>query len=372
MKFSIPKSDILDVLAKVQGLTGRKTNMAITQTVLIQTQDNGISICATDLETGFEGIYTADVLEHGAICLNSRKLFEIIRDFPSDHIRIAQIGNQRVEIGERNILYHLMGMNPDDFPIIPKMTDVAYFELDSSLFRKMIDRTANIQAGSENKQEHVLGVFMDRKETEKGVLFRMASTDGGRLAVALHQFGEDKTVPLEKGVLIPKKGLSEVGKFLDAPGMVELGFKSNMFIVKKAFETLIVRLIEGEFPVYDDVIETQGASPVIFDREMFLMMLKRMSILSSEDYRAVIFNFQENRLKIESTNPKIGDSKEDIGIHYSGKEIQVGFNPRFFIDALNLIDNDKVILHLFGEEKPCIIEGEEDDSYLCAIMPMKL
>lgn len=372
MKFSINKNDILDVLSKVQGLTNRKSTMPITQTVLIQTMDNAISISATDLETGFEGVYTADVIDQGAICLHSRKLFEIIRDFPSDRIRMSQIGNQRIEIGEKNLQFHLMGMNPEDFPAIPRMTDVACFEIDSEKFRKMIDRTAGIQGASDTKLEHILGVFMDQVTREDEIELRMASTDGGRLAVCSQGFGLDKQIPLANGVLIPKKGLSEVAKFLDAPGAVELGFKSNMLIVKKGFETLIVRLIEGEFPVYDDVIEIEGATPVIFDRELFLMMLKRMSILSADEYKAVIFHFQQNRLRIESTNPHLGDSKEDMVIRYAGEEIQAGFNPKFFIDSLNLINDEKVVLHLFAEDKPCILEGEEDDSYLCVIMPMKL
>mgnify|MGYP003587770231 CR=1 FL=1 len=372
MKFSIHKNDILDVLAKVQGLTNRKSTMPITQTVLIQTMDNAISISATDLETGFEGVYTADVLEEGAICLHSRKLFEIIRDFPSDQIRLSQIGNQRIEIGEKNLQFHLMGMNPDDFPAIPKMTDVSYFELDSEAFRKMIDRTAYIQGASEVKLAHVLGVFMDQVTREDEIQLRMSSTDGGRLAVCFQRFDLNKSIPLANGVLIPKKGLSEIGKFLDAPGAVELGFKSNMLIVKKGFETLIVRLIDGEFPVFDDVIEIKDATSVIFDRELFLLMLKRMSILSADEYKAVIFSFQENRLRIESTNPYLGESKEDMAIRYAGEEIQEGFNPKFFIDSLNLINDEKVVLHLFGKEKPCILEGEEDDSYLCVIMPMRI
>jgi DNA polymerase-3 subunit beta len=108
------------------------------------------------------------------------------------------------------------------------------------------------------------------------------------------------------------------------------------------------------------------------DRKMFLMMLKRMSILSSEDYKGVIFNFKKNHLVITTTNPDLGESKEDMVIDYQGDSIEVAFNPRYIIETLNVIDTEKVVVNLFDNEKPCLIEGENDDTYLSVIMPMRI
>ncbi|MBW2491006.1 MAG: hypothetical protein JRE65_07660 [Deltaproteobacteria bacterium] len=108
------------------------------------------------------------------------------------------------------------------------------------------------------------------------------------------------------------------------------------------------------------------------DRHLFLMMLKRMSILSSEDYKGVIFNFYKNQLMITSTNPDIGESKEDMDIEYKGGAITVMFNPKYFTETLNVIEDDKVILNIIDEEKPCLIEGEKDKTYLSVIMPMRI
>jgi DNA polymerase-3 subunit beta len=172
--------------------------------------------------------------------------------------------------------------------------------------------------------------------------------------------------------MVPKKGLIEVGKFLDDEGKVKIGFKENNFIVQKDSETLIILLLEGDFPEYGDIILKKGGKSIIFDRQRFLMMLKRMSILSSEDYKGVIFNFEKNQLVITSTNPDIGESKEDMEIKYDGDSITVMFNPKFFIETLNVIDDDNVVLNIVDEEKPCLIEGENDKTYLSVIMPMRI
>ena len=109
-----------------------------------------------------------------------------------------------------------------------------------------------------------------------------------------------------------------------------------------------------------------------FDRQLFLMMLKRMSILSSDNYKGVIFNFLKNRLIISSTNPDIGESKEDMDILFEGKPMEIAFNPRYFIDALNVIYDKTIILNIDNEEKPCLIEGEEDKNFISVIMPMRI
>ena len=114
MKATINKSDILPVLAKIQGLAGRKTSLAITTNILIQTAESGITINATDLETGFEGFYPANIETQGVIAINARKLFEIVRDFPSEDIYVNEIENHWIEIGNQNVEYHIVGLNPDD------------------------------------------------------------------------------------------------------------------------------------------------------------------------------------------------------------------------------------------------------------------
>ena len=372
MKATISKNEILPVLAKIQGLAGRKTSLAITTNILIKTDESGITISATDLETGFEGSYPANIETQGVIAINARKLYEIVRDFPSEDIYVNEIENHWIEIGNQTVEYHIVGLNPDDFPEIPKIQEVEFFEIDSAAFAKMIEKTIVISGASDDTRAHIIGVYAERIQEDDQKLFRLVATDGSRLSKVDHVFDKDFDLPAGANVLIPKKGLSEVAKFLDTEGTVKLGIKDNNFIVKRQKETLIIRLLEGDFPQYGDIVLKTDGHDIPMDRQLFLMMLKRMSILSSEEYKGVIFHFKNDKLLINSTNPDIGESKEDMDITYPGDPIEVMYNPKFFIDTLSVMNEDNVVLNLVDEEKPCKIEGETDKTYLSVIMPMRI
>jgi DNA polymerase-3 subunit beta len=372
MKFTIRKSDITDILSKVQGITGRKSNLAITANILIKTIDSGISFIATDLETGFEGNYPAHVETPGVITINARKFFEIVQNFPSDDIRIEEVERQWIRIGSEKVEYHIVGMSPDDFPDLPMLEDVDYIEIDAIRFKKMIEKTIMIPASPDEKRTHITGVFFQALEEDAQRIIRMVSTDGRRLSKAEFISGDDLDFYPLSGVIIPKKGLSEASKLLDSDGIITIGVKDNYFVVKKDHETIIIGLLEGEFPPYGEIVVKDEANAIRIEKRNFNMTLKRMSILSTENYNGVIFNFEKNRLMITATNPDLGESKEDFNIEFDREPIEVAFNPKYFMDTLSVIEEDSILINIRDNESPCIIEGTVDKHFLSVIMPMKL
>lgn len=372
MKFTINKRAILDVLSRVQGLTGRKSNLAITSNVLIQTTESGLSLIATDLETGYAGIYPANIEAEGTIAIDARKFYEIVKDFPEDDISINEVENRWIEIGNQNVEYHIVGMNPDDFPESPNVEEADLFEIESAAFKEMIDKTVIITPEPKEKRAHINGIYLEKIPGDEGTIVRIVSTDGRRLAKIDYTYGADVELPSIPGALIPKKGLVEVSKFLDTEGTVRIGFLNNQFIVEKYQETFIIRLLEGDFPDYKDLLEKRGDHFIHLDKKLFLMMLRRMSILSSDDYRAVIFNFEDDKLLITTTNPELGQSKEEMAIDFQGDRIEVAFNPRYFIDALNVIEEDGVVLNMLDANNACFVNGQKDKRFLSVIMPMKI
>ena len=374
MKLSAKKRDILDVLSRVQGLTGRKSSLAITSSVLLKTIDRGIHIVATDLETGFEGLYPATIESEGAIAINARKLFEIVRDFPVDDINIAEIENHWIEISNNNIEYHIVGMDPDDFPDIPKIGDISFFEVKSNCLKEMIEKTVMVTGAPEDQRAHIIGILFEHivSEDPQSNLVRMVSLDGSWLSKVDCACSSDIKLPTESKILIPKKGLVEVNRFIGSTGSVMVGIKDNHFIAKKATETIMIRLLEGEFPEYQGILKKTDEYDIKLDNHVFTMMLKRMSILSSDDYKSVIFYFEKDKLTISSTNPDIGESKENMVIEYSGKPIEVAFNPKYFIDTLNAINDDTVIMNIMNDEKPCVLHGENDKKFISVIAPMRV
>jgi DNA polymerase-3 subunit beta len=372
MNFTIKKGDILAVLSKVQGLTSRKSNLAITENVLLTTMDQSITLMATDLETGIEGSYPAIVEKDGSIAINARKLYEIVREFPDDDIIINEVENKWIEIGNKDVQYHIVGMDPEDFPENPHIDEIEFMEIDSSWFKKMIEKTVMIVGASDDKRAHISGAQFELIEDDEKSLVRFVSTDGSRLSKVDYNFEkEDKRSKFDK-IIIPKKGLNEVAKFLSTEGTVGVGIQKNYFIVKKESETIIIRLLEGEFPEYMEIIQKKENCNVVLNRNRFIMMLKRMSILSSENYKGAVFDFNDNTLTVTATNPEIGESKEYMEIEYDRNAIKAAFNPKYFIEILNAIEGENVLLNVVNEEKPCVIEGQDDNSYLSVIMPMRI
>ena len=334
MKFVINKNDFRNILSKIQGVTGRKTNLAITGTVLIQTTDGGIKVIASDLETGFEGFYPAEVESEGKIAVNAKKLYEIVRDFPTDKIHVDEVENRWVEIGNDNIEYHIVGMNPDDFPENPKIENVDFIETDVVSFKRMIERVVFISGAADDKRVHITGVYFETISDKNNKLLRMVSTDGSRLSI-VDSPCENLKPEFESEVLIPKKGLQEVLRYLDSKGNIKIGLKDSHFVIQKDTEIVTIRILEGDFPKYQDIIVKGGDHDIRLDRLLLLMMLKRMSILASDKFRGVVLNFEKNRLIISATNPELGESKEEIGIDYDGDSMEAAFNPKFFIEILS-------------------------------------
>jgi len=372
MKFTILKNEISDVLSRLQGIAGRKTSLAITENVLIRTSENGVILSATDLETGFEGFYPAEVEGQGEAAVSARKLHDIVKMFPTDHLIFEEQDNNWIRIFSENVEYHLVGMNTEDFPDIPKVADAEYFLMKSESFRRMIEKSIAISVAGDEKREHMIGVQLEKIAGESENIVRLVSTDIKRLSKIDYVCDAESGFMPGEAIIIPKKGLGEVNKFLEFEGDVNVGVKDNHFIVKKDNETIIINLLEGEFPKYQELLKVDETFDVIFNRDLLMMMLKRMTIVTSEEYRSVIFYFENDELVTRAANPNVGESKEKLSISFNREPIEVAFNPKYFIEALNFIETEHVLLNIKNNESPCIVRGENNPNYLNIIMPMKI
>jgi DNA polymerase-3 subunit beta len=373
MKIKIKKNEIALILSKVQGLTNRKTNLAITSNILIKTRDDGVSFSATDLETAYNGLYSAQIIEHGEIAVNASKLYEIVKTFPDEHIIIHEIENQRIKITCDKVDYNILGMNIHDFPEIPTVEDVSYTEIKSDWLKNMIDKTVIISPPGDEKRAHMTGVKFENEIFDGKNISKTISTDGRRLYKVEYIIDQDMDFNPDMNILIPKKGLSEGSKMLDSDDeIIRIGHKDNYFVIKKDYETMIITLLEGDFPPYQNVIKKNEEYEIIVNKSMFSMMLKRMSILSDDTYNSVIFDFNNNKIKIITSNPILGDSQEDYQIEFTREPINVAYNPFFFIETLNLIKDESIVLNIQDSSRPCIIEGINDKHFTSVIMPMSL
>lgn len=372
MKFSFDKKEIVDVLSKIQGITGRKTNLTITSDLLIKAMGSTITITANDLETVFLGTYEAQVDTEGILSISSKKFFEIIREYPESHILVNEVENRWVEIGTGDSIYHIVSSDYENFPETPVIENIDFIEIGSRDLKKMVEVSSIVSFSGEEKRIYVLGSLIEKISHDQGEKLRIVSTDSRRLNCYDAEFKGELVLP-DESVIIPKKGLSELSKFID-PGRetIQVGIKENHFIFKTENESIMIKLLEGEYPDYKPVINFQDMTPVEIDRTMFSTLMKRVSILTSDDYKSVVLNFRDNELVVTITNPEIGESTERMMIGYADEEIKSAFNPKYFIDALNVFDDSIVILNIKDSKSPCIIKGFNDDDLICVIMAMHI
>ncbi|NOX35077.1 MAG: DNA polymerase III subunit beta [Deltaproteobacteria bacterium] len=372
MKFSFNKKEIVDVLSKIQGVTGRKTNLTITSDILIKAMGSNITITANDLETVFLGTYEAQVENEGILSINSKKIFEIIREYPENKILINEIENRWVEIGEGDSIYHIVSSDYENFPETPVIENIDFIEINSKDLKKMVDVSSIINYSGEEKRTYVIGSLIEKIYNGDDEKLRIVSTDSRRLNCFDVRFNGKLLLP-DESVIIPKKGLSELSKFIDtSKDTIKIGIKENHFIFQNENESIMIKLLEGEYPEYKPVINYESMIPIEMDRTMFSTLMKRASILTSDDYKSVIMNFKDNELVVTITNPDIGESKERMMVSYCGEEIKSAFNPRYFMDALSIFEEDVVVINVKDNKSPCIIKGLDDDKLICVIMAMHI
>jgi DNA polymerase-3 subunit beta len=371
MEFKVEKQIILDALTKAQGITGKKTNILITSNVLISAYDSEVEIRATDLEMAFRSVCKAEIIQQGATAVPSRKMYEIVRAFPSDKLVIKETKNKWIQIADKRIEYHIVGMEPGDFPVFPDVKGADLFEVEVRALRNMINKTIHSVLGDEGRAQ-LSGVCFEGITSDNVSKIRMVSTDGHRLSKIDHVVEDKRVASLKERVIIPRSGIVEVLRLLENGEMVKIGFRDNNFVVDKEPDMLIIRLIEGEFPDYEMVIPKLGHSEMTVAKEDFLMMLRRMSILSSDKYPGVRFKIGKKELEATTTNPEIGESREQVSVSYTGQPLEVAFNPRYFSDTLSSMNSQEVLVRFKDEVNPCTIEGKDDPDFLSVIMPMRV
>ena len=368
MEIKAKRGDFLATLYWTQSIVERRNTMPILSNALIEAQIGDIRLTATDLEVGVRGRVEGDVTTEGSITVNAKKLYEIIREVSSEEVLLKKLENDWVEIRSGRSVFKIVGMDAREFPQFPDFNSEGLSSVPASTIREMIERT--IFAVSTDETRYSLnGVFIEGGEGGK---VRMVATDGHRLAFdekVLGSFG------LAKGVILPRKGLAELKKLLDSgeDGVLSMGFRENMGFVKKDSVELFMRLIDGDFPDYTKVIPKGNPNLATIDHEELLQALRRVSILSSERYRGIRLEFRHDRLSISANNPDVGEAVEEIEMEYKGKPIAIGFNARYLIDVLNVLEVDgEVEIELKDDLSPSVVRKSGNETFLYVLMPMRL
>ncbi len=368
MKFIIERGVFQSCLGKIQGIAERKSTIPILSNVLISGEKNSIDIVATDLEIGVMEITEAENVEKGAICVPARKLYDIVRELSEEQVEIKRGDNLWISIKAGKTVFNLPGADPQEFPNFPSIEGAAYFNMEVSALLNMIEKTV-FAAASEESRFNLNGIYMEKVNKEKRDYFRMVATDGHRLSMN----DKEMKTTFEKGIILSRRGLTEIKRVLgDGETEVSISLKGNNCIFKTERTIIVVRLLEGEYPDYQQVIPKENNKHVVIDRKEFIGALRRAQVIASEKGEGVKFSIRKESMEINTGGPDVGNVKEEIKIDYQGEPLEVSFNARYLLDVLNIMDTEKIKMELKEELSSGLIKPEGGDDYLYVIMPMRL
>jgi DNA polymerase-3 subunit beta len=367
MHFIISKSVLLKELNLIQGVVERKNTIPVLSNLLIESVENTLIIKGTDLDVSITTRCEAEVKKAGAVCIQAKKLFEIVRSLPEAEIDFKSNEQDQVFITCERSKFKMVGLGKDVFPIVNQF-DGPFVSLPAALLSTFIART--VFAITNEESRYALNGAKFELSTE-GV--RMVATDGHRLSFIEKK---DKFFQGEKvDVLIPRKTLSELSKLsAEANCVVEFGKDDNHLYFKVENRLMASRTLSGQFPNYELVLPKDKRIPVNFDNNRLFSAIKRVSLMADEKSHSVKFELTEGQVRISSQAADLGESEDILSIEYQGPDITIGFNAQYLLEFFSVIQDGGVILEFKDNNSQVQIRSsvENDFDFRYIVMPMRL
>ncbi len=366
MDFLIERNRFLDGIQKTLGVVEKKTTLPILNNILIETKSEQIRIVATDREIGLIAYYDAKITTPGKITVPARMLFEMLREIEGDIIAFKVMENQWVNVTCGKVIYKIPGISAEDFPEVLDVENIKSLRMKCDVLKNIIDKTF-FAISTDEMRPNLNGVFLKVIDGDVTVV----ATDGHRLSLV--------NIPIEgdyddniKGIIIPRKGVSEIRKLVENGDYVDVHVLDGVCVVRKENITLRVSLIDAEYPDYTRVIPKEEGVKIQLDKNQILHSLRRMSVMSTERFSGVKIDVYDQRMVLTSTNPDVGEAKDEIDVSYNGDSLEAGYNVRYLIDAMDSIDGNIVSFEIRSGDGPGVIESADSGKYMCIIMPVKL
>ena len=387
MMIELEKKDLLSLIGKTQNIVEKRNTMPVLINVLLEAKDGLLKVFATDLEVSLTDQVPTLKEKAGKVAVSAKSLFEIVKELDDGPVTLTKRENNWLEIKQKKSVFNIVGIAAEEYPVFPSYATKDFMTIGASLFADMIEKTIYSVSNDETRY-YLNGVFFERlpaKDKDGPSVFRMVATDGFRLSVVDREIklpdAQKQSAFPATGVIIPRKGLFEIRKMLETiDGDFDLAVEGSQLVVRQGSTVLMVRLIEGKFPSYQQFIPQSVPNRVQIPRDALLSCLKRVSLLSNQKYKGITLALTGGpaggsaggRMEISSNNPELGDAKEELEVEYKGGDIKIGFNARYMLDVLNSFDDEGVDLHLNDQLSPGLMRPQHDASYTCVVMPMRI
>ena len=363
MKIVCKKADLLKGVNIVQKAVPSKTTMSILECILIDASTQKIKLTANDMELGIETVIEGDVLEKGIVAIDAKIFSEIVRKLPDNYVAIETDANFQTRITCEKARFDISGKSGEDFSYLPYIEKEGSIAISQFSLKEVIKQTIFSISDNENNKMMTGELF----ELKDGNL-KVVSLDGHRVSIRNLELKESYE---PKKVIVPGKTLIEISKILsgEMDSMVHIFFTKN-HIVFEFDETVVVsRLIEGDYFRIEQMLSNDYETKVKVNKKELLNCIDRATLLIKEgDKKPIIIQIEDGEMRLKITSG-VGSMNEEIVIEKEGKDILIGFNPKFLIDALRVIDDEMVTLYMVNPKAPCFIRDEEQ-SYIYLILPV--
>ena len=370
MKLEVEKKDLVTLLSRSQNIVEKRNTMPILVNILLEADQDHLKVFATDLEVSLKDQIPSKTSQPGRVAVSAKNLFEIIKELPEGPIVLEKKENNWLRVTQKKSVFNLVGMSPDEYPVFPTFKTDHFIEIDSDVLSEMIEKTL-YSVSTDETRYHLNGVYFEvRKDTSE---LRMVATDGHRLSMVDRKTAGSDQLQLSAGVIVPRKGLNEIKKLLDSTSeSIELAIEGSQLIIRNNQTLLLIRLIEGKYPNYQQLVPQNLRESLRAPKETLLSSLKRVSLLSNAKSKGVTLSLSKGRMEIASNNPELGDAKEEIEVDYTGKDIKIGFNAKYILDVLGAIKEEIIEIDFNDHLSPGVVRPDKDNSYTCVVMPMRI
>lgn len=363
MKLVCSKSNLLNGVNIVSKAVPNKTTMSILECILIDASGGNIKLIANDMELGIETIIEGDIIEKGQIALDAKIFLEIVRKLPDNDVTIVTDNSYKTNITCEKAKFTIIGKSGEDFSYLPSIERIDSIIISQFTLKEVVRQTIFSIADNENNKLMTGELF-----EINGSTLKVVSLDGHRISIRKIEL--KNSYPSRK-VVVPGKTLSEVSKILsgDADKDVSIFFTGKHIVFEFDKTTVVSRLIEGEYFKIDQMLSSDYETKVTINKKELLECIDRATLLVKEgDKKPIIINITDGvmELKINST---IGSMNEEIDITKQGKDLMIGFNPKFMIDALKVIDDEEIDIYLVNPKAPCFIRDVQE-KYIYLILPV--
>lgn len=364
MKVICSKSNLLEGINIVQKAVSTKTTLQILEGILLEA-DSDFKMTGNDLEIGIECFVDADIREKGSIVLNSRMFGEIIRKLPDSEVLIEVKPNNMVIIECENSHFELKGLPAAGFPALPTIEKEKSFTISQKLLKDMIKQTIFAISIDENRPTLNGSLF---ECSEK--LLTIVSIDGFRVALRKSEISGDDE---DFSVIIPGKTLNEISKILQpVEEDAVISTSKNQILFNLGNCKIVSRLLEGEFMNYKNVIPTEFSTKAKVDKKELTSSFERASLITMDEKKYPVKLTLADEIIVISSQTEIGAVREEIKVDLSGDRLEIGFNPKYFIDALKAIDDELININFTSSIGPCTITAVDGDNFVYMILPVRI